>query len=291
MSYCTLEEAFQTSISDAVLPPTRQQNEEPSSGGERGRSKSKRSKRSNLPPQEPSVIEPDRPAHRPKPAAELLGGPAQANDTSTSISSYLIGAGDPGEDYFPYPNGAENEPGFDKTFMLEPNWYEQFQERMPSPRTETPPLPGAGVDGYHTLYQRVPPPSSRNGSNYNSSTILPTQPSALPPGNPTTIAGAVVNVSQGSDGSSSNEGSSPNDSTLRKRIDEIFQKLDTLEISRAESNHSEIILFVMTGIFVLLMLDLLLKQGCRAISTIATASAIPQAAIRGGYAVDNPFFF
>jgi hypothetical protein len=157
---------------------------------------------------------------------------------------------------------------------------------MPSPRSETPPLPGAGVDGYHTLYQRVPPPQSRSGSNSNSSTILPTYPPAPPPGNPTTIAGAAVNESAGSDG-----GSSSNDSTLRKRIDEIFQKLDTLEISRSESNHSEIILFVMTGIFVLLMLDLLLKQGCRAISTIASASAIPQAALRGGYAVDNPFFF
>ena len=36
--------------------------EEPNAKGERGRSKSKKSKRSPLPPQEPSVVEPDRPA-------------------------------------------------------------------------------------------------------------------------------------------------------------------------------------------------------------------------------------
>jgi hypothetical protein len=42
----------------------------------------------------------------------------------------------------------------------------------------------------------------------------------------------------------------------------------------------------MTGIFVLLMLDLLLKQGCKALGTIVTASAIT--AHNGGY--NHPFF-
>ena len=314
MSYCTLEEAFQSNISEtAVLPPYRAQVEEPNSKGEKGRMKPRRHKRSNLPPQEPSIIEPDRAGNRPKAPAELLGG---GNNTTTSISSYLMGAGDPNEDYFPYPNGASNEPGFDKSFMLEPNWYEQFQERVPSPRTETPPFPGDSVDGYDTLYQQVPrqsrsdyvraralvaqqnsdsqnflqnaqnqvyqqinnavgPTAATNIDGNGISRQLPTERESRPPGAPTTTLG-----------------SASQDKELRRRIDEIFTKIERLEISRSESNHSEIILFIMTGIFVLLLLDLLLKQGTRAIGTIATAVAAPLHHVRGGSsAFNHPLFF
>lgn len=281
MSYCTLEEAFQTSISDNVLPPMRQQTiEEPSSRGEKGRMKSKKHKRSALPPQEPSVVEPDRPAHRPKQAAELLGGGSPGTDASTSLSSYLIGAPDPNEDYFPFPaEDNENDPGFDKQFMLEPNWYEQFQQRMPNPKSETPQFPGASVDGYNTLYKKVPLPKRRDDEMRNL--VLPEDR----PGKPVEVMASVTQ-----------------DADLRKRIDELFQKIDNLEISRSESNHSEIILFVMTGIFVLLMLDLLLKQGSRALGSIASAAAMgPSVARIGGWINDgggrmgggyqSPFFF
>lgn len=262
-------------MSDSVLPPMRQQLEDPSSRGEKGRLKPRRAKRSNMPPQEPSVIEPDRPAHRPRPQAELLGGPPENNDATTSISSYLIGVADPGEDYFPYPNGSGDEPGFDKLFMLGPNWYEQFQDRMPSPSAETPPLPGASVDGFNTLYQRVPPPQSKTDEVRNQ--VLKSEL----PGDPVSFPAAAMLVN------------STNDVELRKRIDELFTKMEHLEVARTESNHTEIILFVMTGIFVLLLLDLLLKQGTRAIGNIATAAAVP---IRGGYtamnsAMNSPFFF
>lgn len=263
MSYCTLEEAFQTNIAESVLPPMRQQSpEEPSSRSSSGKLKSRKHRRSNLPPQEPSVIEPDRPAHRPKQPAELLGGSPPKNDLSTSLSSYLIGAPDPNEDFFPYP--SDESPDYDKQFMLEPNWYEQFQEHMPNPKAETPKLPGASVDGYSTLYKKVPFPKIKYDEERNL--ILPEEKSV-------SLAGTVTN-----------------DPDLRKRLDELFQKIDNLEISRSESNHSEIILFVMTGIFVLLMLDLLLKQGSRALNTITTAAAIPHI-VRGGAAYNNPFFF
>lgn len=269
MSYCTLEEAFQSNITDSALPPMRQGLlEEPNSKGERGRSKSKKSKRSSLPPQEPSVVEPDRPAHRPKSDAELLGGGAPRNDFTTSLSSYLIGADDPNEDYFPYPNSG-NAGDFEKQFMLEPNWYEQMQTRMPNPRAETPPLPGASVDGYSTLYKDVPVPKRRDDEKRY---IVPESERH---GNPQTMAATVVT----------------SDPALHKRIDDLFQKIDNLELSRSESNHSEIILFVMTGIFILLMLDLLLKQGARAIGSIAMASSIPTHMIRSGGALSNPFFF
>jgi hypothetical protein len=268
MSYCSLEEAFQTNISDSVLPPLRQHAiEEPSSRGEKGRSKSKRVRRSTLPPQEPSVIEPDRPAHRPKSEAELLGGGVPQNDFTTSLSSYLIGSPDPNEDYFPYPNGADGQGSeFEKQFMLEPNWYEQMQTRLPNPRSETPSLPGYSVDGFSTLYKEVPSPIFRSDDTSKNSSRQ---------GNPLSHPVTTVN----------------NDPELRRRIDDLFQKIDNLELSRSESVHSEIILFVMVGIFILLMLDLLLKQGSRAISTIAAAASIPHHMIRSGGAFSNPFFF
>jgi len=264
MSYCTLEEAFQTTISDSVLPPSRQQFEEPGKG-EKGRTKPRRLKRSPLPPQEPSVIEPDRAAHNYKQPAELLGEQPR-NDTTTSISSYLIGVNDPGEDYFPYPNGGGDEPGFDKSFMLEPNWNDQFIDKIPSPRTETPPFPGASVDGYSTLYRRIPPPQSK--SDEKRGMVNPEDIKSQH--NPTTLIGAAASMTP----------------ELQKRIDDIFTKIDQLEVSRSESNHSEIILFVMTGIFVLLMLDLLLKQGCRALGTITNAAAVMPH--HGGYS--HPLF-
>lgn len=268
MSYCTLEEAFQTSIPDSVLPPERQQLENPSAGGERGRLKPRRHKQrsSNLPPPEPTVIEPDRPAHRPREPAELLGGGMPTNTASTSLSSYLIGASEPGEDYFPYPNGAGEEPGFDKQFMLEPNWYEQFADRFPNPRAETPQLPGPMIDGYSTLYQQIPPAYRMPQEKRNIVTTIPGAPTSIP-------------------------GASTNDPELRRRIDDLFSKMDQLDISRAENNHSEIILFVMTGIFVLLMLDLLLKQGCRALTNVIRASSVGAPSIAGGGGVfNNPFF-
>lgn len=271
MSYCTLEEAFQTSISESVLPPLRQQQFDEPAKGEKGRMKPRRAKRSPLPPQEPSVIEPDRPAHRYKEPAELLGQQPQ-NNNSTSISSYLIGVADPGEDYFPYPNGGGDEPGFDKSFMLDPNWNDQFIDRVPSPRTETPPLPGASVDGYSTLYQRIPPPQSKSDEKRG----MVSEEEVRSQHNPTTLIGAAAASTPASS-------MTPD---LQKRIDDIFSKIDMLEISRSESNHSEIILFVMTGIFVLLMLDLLLKQGCKALGSIASAAAV--APHHGGY--NHPFF-
>jgi hypothetical protein len=267
MSYCTLEEAFQTSISDSVLPPSRQQFEEPGKG-EKGRLKPRRHKRSPLPPQEPSVVEPDRAAHNYKQTPELLGAQPR-NDTSTSISSYLIGVNDPGEDYFPYPHGAGDEHGFDKSFMLEPNWSDQFIDRIPGQQTETPPLPGAAVDGYSTLYRKVPYVQSKNDEKGTTLKAEEIRDEIKEQHNPTSLMGAATINPE-----------------LQKRIDDIFSKIDQLEISRGESNHSEIILFVMTGIFVLLMLDLLLKQGCKALGSIATAAAVSP--MHGGFA--HPFF-
>lgn len=274
MSYCTLEEAFQSNISDNALPIQKQHGEDSKLEKARLKSRKHSSKRAGPPVQEPSVIEPDRPAHKPKSASELLGG-SSGTDQSSSISSYLIGASDPGEDYFPYPTGAGGEGEFDKQFLLEPNWYEQFHDRMPNPRAETPRIPGWKVDGKSTLYKEIPADYGQINEMANS-------------------------IAQNDKKSVSFPTTSVQDSELKRRIDEIYQKMDQLEISRTESNHSEIILFVMTGIFVLLMLDLLLKQGSRALGTIAYATnsaaaasvaAMPAAVLRGGSLFNSPFMF
>ena len=272
MSYCTLEEAFQSNISDNALPLQKQHGEE--SKLEKARLKSRKHSSKRI-AQEPSVIEPDRPAHRPKIASELLGG-SSGTEQSSSISSYLIGASDPGEDYFPYPTGAGGEGEFDKQFLLEPNWYEQFHDRMPNQKAETPRIPGWKVDGKSTLYKEIPADYRQINEMANA-------------------------IAQNDKKSVSLPTTSVQDSDLKRRIDEIYQKMDQLEISRTESNHSEIILFVMTGIFVLLMLDLLLKQGSRALGTIAHATAssaaavataaMPAAVLRGGGLFNSPFMF
>jgi hypothetical protein len=261
MSYCSLEEAFQSNITDNALPLSKQHGEESKLEKARLKSRKHSSKRSSPAVQEPSVIEPDRPAHRLKTAPELLGG----SSGSSSISSYLIGASDPGEDYFPYPTGAGGEGEFDKQFLLEPNWYEQFNDRMPNQKAESPLVPGWQVDGKSTLYQEISPSYARTNDMKNHMDEINKKRVSTP-------------------------AASTHDSDLRRRIDEIYQKMDQLDVSRAESNHAEIILFVMTGIFVLLMLDLLLKQGCRAMGTIASVS-IPETVLRGGGAFSHPFSF
>jgi hypothetical protein len=61
--------------------------------------------------------------------------------------------------------------------------------------------------------------------------------------------------------------------SLQKKLDQMFTKLDALEVTRAESNHVEIILFVLGGVFLLLLLDLLVKQGTQVAAYMASAGA------------------
>jgi hypothetical protein len=58
---------------------------------------------------------------------------------------------------------------------------------------------------------------------------------------------------------------------LQRKLDHMFEKLDTMELSRGQSNHLEIILFILGGIFLILLLDLLVKQGTQATMMIAAA--------------------
>jgi hypothetical protein len=227
MNYCTLDEAFE-SIPDQ--PPAH-------------RKKSRRAKegfQNRLLPPEPAVIEPDRPANRPLPPAELLGGGPTTNIQSTSQSAYLNGLDT--QPYFPHPN--EDVQRAD-VYQLEPNWAKVFQDQpMPSwikdrmaPRTaEVPLVPSAWVDGSPTLWQQIP---------------------AELQGDPT-----LVEASHKADDRLD---------TIQQKLDTMFQKLDDLDRTRSESNHIEILMFILGGIFLLFMLDLLVKQGTQATMMLAAA--------------------
>lgn len=201
----------------------------------------KKSKRYMLPPPEPMVIEPDRPAHRPLPPAELLGGEPTENKTSSSPSA-LLNAYDVANGYFAHPNEDIKD---DNVYNLEPDWAKTFnassapdwiKSRFPDPEAETPLVPSPWLDGGATLWQHTPD-------------SLKTQPD---------LKKAAVAADSRID-------------ELQRKLDSMFQKLDDLETTRAESNHLEIILFVLAGIFLLLLIDLLVKQGSQAQMLVSAA--------------------
>ena len=225
---CSLEEAYET-FSD----PPRNTNSEADR-------KRKKRRRGLLPP-EPQVIEPDRPAHRPLPAAELLGGSPTENTQSTSISEMLNAA--QGGDYFPHPSSDVDNA---TVYNLEPDWAKAFndtsapdwiKQRMPQRSAESPLVPSPWLDGASTLWQKIPE-SQKTQLN---------------------LEGAETAAQSRID-------------ELQRKIDGMFKKLEHLELGRTESNHLEIILFVLGGIFLLLLIDMLVKQGTQAAMYVATAT-------------------
>lgn len=223
---CSLEEAF-TTFSEV---PSRS----PPGSGEM-----KKRRKRTLPPPEPAVIEPDRPAHRPLPPAEILGGGAtEYTETPASAMLNAMSVGD----HFPNPAPENENPTM---YNLEPDWAKVFndssapawiQERMPHRQAESPLIPAPWMDGVPTLWQRVP------GS-------LANQPG--------------LNAAE--------EAAESRLESMQKRLEGMFQKLEDLEQTRSESQHMEIILFVLGGIFLIFLIDLLVKQGTQASILLAAA--------------------
>jgi hypothetical protein len=223
---CSLEEAF-TTFSEAPAPV-----QQPGEG-------KKRRKRHALPPPEPSVIEPDRPAHRPLPPAQILGGGA-TEYTETPVSA-MLNALDTSS-HFPHPAPETENPNM---YNLEPDWAKVFndssapqwlKERMPSRAAETPLMPSPWLDGAPSLWQRVP-------------SALANEPGLH----------------------AAEEAAESRLESMQKRLESMFQKLEDLEHTRSESQHMEIILFVLGGIFLIFLIDLLVKQGTQASLFLAAA--------------------
>jgi hypothetical protein len=58
---------------------------------------------------------------------------------------------------------------------------------------------------------------------------------------------------------------------LQRKLDQMFNKLEQMEVTKSESNLLEILLFVLGGVFLILILDILVKQGTQASMIIAAA--------------------
>ena len=53
------------------------------------------------------------------------------------------------------------------------------------------------------------------------------------------------------------------DDTVTKKLDLLFARLDDLESRRGENTETEILLFVMSGLFVLFSMDIVSRQAAR----------------------------
>ena len=202
--------------------------------------KRRKKRRAQLPPPEPQVIEPDRPAHRPLPPGELLGGPPSENTRSTS-NSEILNAFETA-DYFPHPATDVSDKN---VYKLEPDWATSFNDtsmpdwiknRMPHRENEAPLIPSPWLDGQSTLWQHI-------GSNQK---------------NQADLKGAEVAANERLD-------------DLQRKLDNMFHKLEQMEVTKSESNLLEILLFVLGGIFLILILDIMVKQGTQASIMIAKA--------------------
>jgi hypothetical protein len=225
---CSLEEAFQTMADGAAHYSNTSSDIARNSDSE----KRKKKKRKYLLPPEPVSLDPDRPAQRPLPPAELLGGRAEQFESMPSAAG-----GFENDSYFPNPN---NDMDDSNIYTLEPNWAKVFndnsvpdwiKERMPKRNTDTPLQPTALLDGAPTLWQAIPDNFQKIQDNSLTTRM----------------------------------------DDLQQKLDSMFSKLDEIEYSRAQSNHLEIIMFILGGLLLLFLLDLLVKQGTKAAFMFANA--------------------
>lgn len=238
---CSVEEAYSMFWQNDNGAPV------PSSLREKDGERRRKKKRRALLPPEPSVIEPDRPGFRVPPAGELLGGSADA-DNYMDVPS-MLNAQDNGS-MFPHPSSDVDN----NVYNLEPDWAQPFnsasapdwiKERMPKRDAETPLIPSPWVDGQPSLWQAVP-----DG--------LRTQFS---------LGGARTSSEDRTD-------------ALERRLNSMFAKLDDMEAGRLANNHMEILMFILGGFVLLLLLDLIVKQGTQA--TVLLAAAGGRAMLGGG---------
>jgi hypothetical protein len=207
--------------------------------------KQKRKKRPALPP-EPFQIDPDRPANRPPTQVPPENTPGEYNN--------LLQAVEHDQSYFMESNVS----AADDSTTLEPDWTKQFQgqsvppwikERLAAKDAEIPlKAPEQPISSWmQGLYQRVPssylPPTSYTEPTYSPS-MAPTMAPSF---------------------------SEERLTRIESRLDKLFDKLEAVEKQRSESNHIEIILFILGGLFLILMLDLLVKQGTKACIMVAKA--------------------
>jgi len=244
---CSLTEAFET-FGDTMSRNDNLLGEFQEPALESPEKRKKKKKRAPMPPPE-EVIEPDRPANRNRNLGEVLTGNSQSTSESDMLNAVER------DERFPHPS---IDSGNKNAYMLEPDWATAFndtsapswiKERMPRREAEAPLIPSPWMDGAPSLWRKVPEEQAKQFD----------------------IEKAEEKV----------------DTTLtdlQRKFDSMFKKLEDLEMSRSESQHLEIILFVLGGIFIILLIDVLVRQGPQAMTIIGKASAV------GGYRMFNRVF-
>ncbi len=214
-------------------------------------------------PTESFLTDPDRPANAPAAPVEKVGG------GSTSYSN-LLSAIDADQSYFPTP--SEDMPA-ENAYMLEPDWTKQFdgpslppwiKERIAAKEAEIPLKPPTWMDGEATLWQKIP------------AAYMP------PPPTPAPAAAAPIYPDL-------DDRFHQFESKIESKLDQMFAKLNELDARKSESNHIEIILFIIGGLFVILMLDILVKQGTKASMMLAAVGGKSVGGALGSAALRNLF--
>jgi hypothetical protein len=167
---------------------------------------------------------------------------AQALPSKSPAKKSFFGA-DPGDDSFAdYMPDAKNylmEPSFTTAFKsLNPGTLSKSVLPVPSVRDVWKPLTPTGIDT--AFFKKLPPP----GGEYTPSDGYPYAPA---PGE-------------------ANRGGNADDymsyKTMYRKMDAILSRLDELQRGpNPEQSQKEILLFVSSGIFVLFMMDLLVRKG------------------------------
>ncbi len=224
----------------------------------------------------PSIrsTDPDRPANIPMPPAEYIGGGSSTTSGSDRATSYsnLLAALDSDESYFPHPNEHVEDKDI---YTLEPNWASQFdgpsvppwiRDRIAAKEAEIP------------LKQASAPGSDPKGISSWMEGTMPTLWQKIP--------GAYTVAAPAPAPSACDMSMQQYDMFERKidsKLEKMFKKLEDLENGKSESSHIEIILFILGGLFLLLMLDMLVKQGTKATMMIAAAGGGGFRALQGGF--------
>jgi len=208
--------------------------------------KHKKKKRYVLPPPEgapPSFasVDPDRPAFRRKIPGELLSeGFEDAPTPSPLLSASPL---PPSPSYFPTPSPDSQDPSM---YNLDPQWAQMFtdssapswiKERMPDRAAEVPLIPSAWVDGQSTLWEDINPGSVLDVKGAQS------------------VADRRVDA-------------------LQKKLDALFARLEDIDAQKSKGTHLELIMFVFGGFFLLLVLDLVVKQGMAATIALSNANTV-----------------
>ena len=205
--------------------------------------KHKKKKRYVLPPPEGAsasfaASDPDRPGFRRSAPGELLEG------FEESPSPMLNAQTPPTPSYFPTPSPDSKDPS---VYNLDPQWAQMFtdssapswmKDRMPDRASEVPLIPSAWVDGQSTLWENVNPGSVLN------------------------VKGAQTLADRRVD-------------ALQKKLDTLFARLEDIDAQKSKGTHLELIMFVFGGFFMLLLLDLVVKQGMAATLALSNVNAVP----------------